>query len=487
MAIKKFRPYVEMMPFTVVTDHASLKWLMSLKDLSGRLARWSLQMQSYNFDIQHRKAKENVVADMLSRSPQEILVEEVENQELLDYESPEFQSEEYRELIISIKENSKNLPDLKIEDEKICKRTSCNEEEPYQWKLWIPTTLTHKVIEKAHVTTTAAHGGIAKTLDRIRRFFYWPRMTLQVREYIRSCQICNETKPANPNLRPSIGQEVVTERPFQKLYIDFLGKYPRSKGGNSYIFIVVDHFSKFTFLKAMKDATANNVIQFLVQEIFNKFGVPEIIHSDNGAQFISKAFTNMIETYKIKHIKTAVYSPQSNASERVNQSVLAAIRAYLQEDHREWDMYLSEIECALRTSVHSAIGVTPFFALFGYHHFSSGSDYKLARKLSSMCDHEIVDMKQNERLESIREKIKRNMHEAFERSARRYNERARNVKLIPGQEVFRRNNVLSDFEKCKSSKFSRKFLKCIILRPVGNNMFELESLQGIYHVKDIKV
>lgn len=51
---------------------------------------------------------------------------------------------------------------------------------------------------------------------------------------------------------------------------------------------------------------------------------------------------------------------QSNAAERVNQSVLIAIRTYLNDDHREWDIYLSEIECALQNSIHSATGVTPF-------------------------------------------------------------------------------------------------------------------------------
>lgn len=145
------------------------------------------------------------------------------------------------------------------------------------------------------------------------------------------------------NLRPEIGKQVITERPFQKLYIDFLGKYPRSKKGNCYIFIVVDHFTKFTFLKAMREATTNKVIDFMKNEIFFKFGVPEVVHSDNGCQFTAKNFENFLKIFKIQHMKTAIYSPQSNASERVNQSVLSAIRAYLKEDHRDWDLYLSEV------------------------------------------------------------------------------------------------------------------------------------------------
>lgn len=68
----------------------------------------------------------------------------------------------------------------------------------------------------------------------------------------------------------------------------------------------------------------------------------------------------MINAYKINHIQTAPYSPQSNASERTNQSVLSAIRSYLQNDHRDWDLYLTEIECSLRSSIHAARGVTPF-------------------------------------------------------------------------------------------------------------------------------
>lgn len=85
MAVKKFRAYVEMMPFTIITDHASLKWLMHLKDLTGRLARWSLQLQAFDFEIEHRKGSENVVADVLSRSPQNLVIEELTKENYLDF------------------------------------------------------------------------------------------------------------------------------------------------------------------------------------------------------------------------------------------------------------------------------------------------------------------------------------------------------------------------------------------------------------------
>lgn len=66
LAIKKFRQYIEGHEFKVVTDHASLKWFMGQRDLGGRLARWALQLQGMNFSIEHRRGKDNVVADALS-------------------------------------------------------------------------------------------------------------------------------------------------------------------------------------------------------------------------------------------------------------------------------------------------------------------------------------------------------------------------------------------------------------------------------------
>ena len=156
------------------------------------------------------------------------------------------------------------------------------------------------------------------------------------------------------------------------------------------------------FLKAMKKTSAGNVIKFLIQEVFHTFGTPEVIHSDNGKQFVSAEFKKMIEDYRITHMRTAIYSPQSNASERVNQQVLSTIRAYLEKDRRDWDKFLSEIECALRSSVHIATGMSPYFVLFGQNMFTNGSDYKLARKLRASEEREMQIIR-NDKLTCIRE------------------------------------------------------------------------------------
>ncbi|OWZ02524.1 hypothetical protein PHMEG_00025904 [Phytophthora megakarya] len=73
-SVKLFRPYLYGRSFTIITDHSALRWLMTRPNLAGRLHRWSLTLQEYEFDIQYRPGATNVVADALSRSPAAVLI-----------------------------------------------------------------------------------------------------------------------------------------------------------------------------------------------------------------------------------------------------------------------------------------------------------------------------------------------------------------------------------------------------------------------------
>jgi hypothetical protein len=65
-AINKFRGYIEETSVVVITDHQPLRWLMTLKSPTGRLARWALQLQPYNLSIEYTPGRANALAAMLS-------------------------------------------------------------------------------------------------------------------------------------------------------------------------------------------------------------------------------------------------------------------------------------------------------------------------------------------------------------------------------------------------------------------------------------
>lgn len=130
LIIEKFREYVEGHEFCVITDHASLKWLMRHPDLNDRLARWSLKLQGLKFSILHRKGSEHIVPDVLSRFPSENENHELKHIDKVDFLEPEidlqsyhFTSEPYLKLLREVEENQNKLPDVKVVDGYDYKRT----------------------------------------------------------------------------------------------------------------------------------------------------------------------------------------------------------------------------------------------------------------------------------------------------------------------------------------------------------------------------
>lgn len=227
LCIKSFRPYVEGHKFKVITDHSSLKWLMSQKDLTGRLARWSMKLSQFEFTIEYRKGSLNIVPDALSRSFSEA-IEEMSFP--INLESPDFKSEEYLAKVELVKENQENLPDLKLQDGLVFKRVRFRSEnistEEQCWRLWVPKAMTKEVIRSFHDPPNCSYGGFLKTLTRIKEFFYWPKMHVDIKKFTNGCKVCNESKDLNINTRTEVGKPFTVERPFQHVYIDFLGPYP---------------------------------------------------------------------------------------------------------------------------------------------------------------------------------------------------------------------------------------------------------------------
>jgi len=277
VCLKNVRTYVEGHDFTITTDHASLKWLMSQTDRSSRLARWALKLQSYSFKIEHRREKLNVVPDVLSR----VHEEDVDELNCLDKRLVVVESPEYLDLIARVEDCKDRLPDVKVQDGRVYRRAEHAVGEPVHdknnWKLWIPKELVAEILRKEHDDPLAAHGGILKTIERIRQFYFLPGLVPDVKKYVNLCETCKTSKAPNYLLRPPLAKPSESEGFFQKLYINFLGTYPRSRNGNIGIFIVLDHLSKFVFLQPVKKITADVVVKYLETELFHVFGVPKAI------------------------------------------------------------------------------------------------------------------------------------------------------------------------------------------------------------------
>lgn len=328
-SLKKFRGYVEGTHVTVVTDHSSLTWLQNLKDPSGRLGRWALKMQQYDLTIQHRPGRLHTLPDAYSRAISEMTIVE-------DPQTDRW----YSDLCIQVEKYPQDYPAFKLMNDllyKYCHYKNDIGDIVFQWKQVVPTHLREETLLKVHNIPRAGHMGFYKTFEKIKANYYWPGMMRDVRNHVSSCEICKTSKYPTKKYHAPMGSPKIATRPWEIVSIDFVGDFVRSKRGNKSILVISDWFSKFIILQPFRRQCGKLAAEFVENQVFCKFGAPATMVSDNGTQFKSHVFTNMLKSYGVTPFLNARYHAQNNPTERNNKVLLASMRAYLENDQSVWD------------------------------------------------------------------------------------------------------------------------------------------------------
>lgn len=147
-----------------------------------------MRLQAYDYTIEHRKGTQMIVPDALSRAVEIVTLTDLTNTSDTDYVA----------LKEAIELSSNNHFDLRVEGHLIMKHINKYADAiDDAWRLYVPADHRTSVLEQFHDDKLAAHGGVLKTVNRIRRHFYWPAMYKDVTNYVRECEVCNATKPTD--------------------------------------------------------------------------------------------------------------------------------------------------------------------------------------------------------------------------------------------------------------------------------------------------
>ena len=427
-AVKHFHPYVYGRSFSVRTDHAALRWLLSFRHPEGQMARWLERLQQYDFQIEHRPGIKHGNPDAPSRRPclrdackhcnrleskehhhrkvEEVPSEDKESLKVqmttLELSTPVDLNGDFNEHSL----NSKELRQAQQTDPDICPIVSWvedgvrppwatvakgSEETKMYWAQWdslhlkdgvvyrvwetpsgdqqvlqllLPKTLRPRVLHELHNTTTGGHFGIAKTLGRVRERFYWCKCRRDVRDWCKACDLCASRKGPAKKIRAPMAQYNVGS-PIERLAVDVMGPLPITESGNKYLLIAVDYFSKWPEAFPLPDQEAVAVAEVLVKEVVCRFGVPLYIHSDQGRNFESRVFTEMCSLLGISKTRTTPLHPQSDGMvERFNRTMEAQLSKFIEDHQRNWDQLVPLMLMAYRTAIHESTGCTPAKLMF---------------------------------------------------------------------------------------------------------------------------
>lgn len=301
----------------------------------------------------------------------------------------------------------------------------------------VPMPYRVEILKLAHDNPLAGHLGIKKTYNRILRHFFWPGLKGDVARFCKSCHWCqvsgkpNQTIPPAPLYPiPAVGE------PFERVLVDCVGPLPRTKTGNKFLITVMCAATRFPEVFPVRKITTPVVVQALTK-FFSLFGLPRVVQTDQGSNFMSKVFAQVLKQLKIQHCHSSAYHPESQgALERFHQTLKTMLRTYCLEFDKDWDEGVYWQMFAIREVVQESLGFSPSELVFA--HTVRGPLKVLKEKwLCGETDQNLLDYVSRFRLKLRRacEIAKGNLEVAQARMKSWYDRKARIREFKPGEKV----------------------------------------------------
>ena len=387
-ALRIWRHYLYGVPCRIFTDHKSLQYLFSQKDLNMRQRRWIKLIKDYDCTIEYHPGRANVVADALSRKPSSSLAQlKAEYLTMLV---------ELRSMGVSLETTESGtlvaafhvrpvlvdrVRDLQAQDlylMKLRSKIEAGQQSNFTLRgdgtlvlghrLCVPDVIELKkeIMEEAHSSAYAMHPGSTKMYRTLKDHYWWRGMKREISEFVSKCLTCQQIKIEHQ--KPGLLQPLsIPEWKWEMITMDFVTGLPKTQRGHDVIWVIVDRLTKSAhFIATNNTSSLERYARLYVDEIVRLHGAPVSIVSDRDPRFTSRFWPKLQDAMGTKlHFSTAFHPQTDGQSERTIQTLEDMLRACVIEFKGSWDNYLALIEFAYNNSYQSSIGMAPYEALYG--------------------------------------------------------------------------------------------------------------------------
>lgn len=487
-ALKRWRHYVLGGELVIKTDQQSLKYMMNQRLVEGIQHKLLLKLMEYNYTIEYKAGRENLVADALSRSPKNkeevtelcAAIAVVVPEWILDIKRSYEEDVQAHKLLSLIGTAGDPEGEYKFEAG-IMK---------YKGRIYVGETgeIRGQLIQAFHSSTFGGHSGIRATYQRIKKLFYWPGLKKGVENHIRNCPVCHVTKSEHVHIPGLLNPLEVPDMAWTHISMDFVEGLPKSKG-KDVILVVEDRLTKYAhFIALSHPYTVEEVVQVFMDNIHKLHGMPIAIVTDRDRVFTSTFFQEVFKSQKVQLRFSTAYHPQTDGqTERVNQCLESYLRCMTFQEPQNWCSWIALAEWWYNTTYHTAIQMTPFKALYGY------SPPQIS-EFSVPCDVSQEARVTLEEKEAIVQKLKASMEDA-QRRMKYYADRNRTErKLEVGDMVYLKLQPYRQnaFGIRGSLKLRGKYYGPFkVLEKVGAVAYRLQlpeeaALHPVFHVSQLK-
>lgn len=483
--LRKFTYMLYGYPIVIKTDSESIVEMKNNDWLSKKVNRWLTYMKQFNYRIEHIRGRDNSVADALSRNVDGMYVRDEDEMVgrcisipvTLSHSLKNIASLQKADIELSEILNSNKTPDAYL----VLNNTLYRCDKEGNRKLVVPHELKCELIWFYH--EYLGHCGIEKTALAIKQRFTWRGLYEDVRNELNICQDCNTNKIVNRSYEGPL-HPIISNRPLELVAVDIYGPLPPSQAHVQYIFVVLDTFTKYVRLYAVKETHAK-ILTTKMKNFINDCGPIQSILSDKGSQFMSRHWKKFWQARNTYVINTSRYTPTSNPAERVMRSLGDFFRIHCHEKHSSWLRKISILERRLNFSVHASTKKLPFWLMK-----KRMPDDPLQKLVP-------ISMPFNEEKEYA--EASDNLLHAAQLRIKRHDENTKLTILKPGDWVYVKQHTLSDKARGIAKKFAP--LRCgpyVVKEVVTPNAYKLtdpisgedlpvENIRNLYVTKNPEI
>uniref|UniRef100_A0A1B6FNG5 RNA-directed DNA polymerase n=1 Tax=Cuerna arida TaxID=1464854 RepID=A0A1B6FNG5_9HEMI len=345
------------------------------------------------------------------------------------------------------------------------------------WKVCIPECIKKDLINFTHLKY--GHLGGHKIFNILKEYCIFKNMERNVKEQLKKCILCQKSKHGNVR-QEGRQMNIISQNVLDLVSIDLIGPLPKGRGNVQYILTIVDVFSKFVKLYAIKKPNSRSVLNKITKEFIPQIGKMKAIVSDNGPCFNSNLWNITLNNLNIKIYHSTPYHPQSSIVERTNKEVNKICRIYCHKKHTQWPDILLFAEHVLNNSVQDTIEAIPYEVMFGKR-----SDNFLNKLIKFPIEHKF------DHLNKIR-LVRENLISKAEKRNKKHNEKLNPIKYTIGDKVLVKNHVLSNALDKKIKKYFLLYEGPYVITDIKReNAYALTRVDnneffGIRNVRELK-
>jgi hypothetical protein len=388
-ALKIWRHYLYGEVCRIFTDHKSLKYLLTQKELNLRQRRWMELIKDYDCIIDYHPGKANVVADALSRKSKAVLAHVQTTRLPLILELKKLRSEmktdDHGALLAMLKIRPmlcEKIQEAQKQDEQLQQAwDEIREGKPtefrvredgtllFRQRVCVPNVpeLRKEILEESHNSPYVMHPGITKMYRTLKETYWWSGMKRDVANYVATCEVCQRVKAEHQCPIGMLQPLPIPQWKWEHVTMDFVTHLPKTSRRHDAVWVIVDRLTKSAhFLAISMTITMDKLAKLYVDEVVRLHGVPISIVSDRDPRFTSRFWPSFQQAMGTKLNFSTAFHPQTDGqSERTIQTLEELLRACVLEFKDAWDNHLPLLEFAYNNGYHSSIEMAPYEALYG--------------------------------------------------------------------------------------------------------------------------